>query len=192
MATEVLYVADDYVADGYFQVSMEVIWGTKVIFVPILYMTVVQTSPTFIYELDLDQFRLDLRALEASEEGQVFDDTHRHNTTVTLGGIDYARLVEIINGYTVTFEDGQYAVNLQGANSNVGDVVNVNQVSVRSANSAGNISQALILERITELWQERGLDTSAPTTYTKSSTSNNTFVLNHTGDPESSVTTTRL
>ena len=43
----------------------------------------------------------------------------------------------MINGYTVTFEDGQYAVNLVGANSNVGDRVNVNQVSVRSANSAG-------------------------------------------------------
>jgi len=34
-------------------------------------------------------------------------------------------------------KDGQYAVNLVGANSNVGDVVNVNQVSVRSSNSAG-------------------------------------------------------
>jgi hypothetical protein len=43
----------------------------------------------------------------------------------------------MINNYTVTFEDGQYAVNLVGANSNIADVVNVNQVSVRSANSAG-------------------------------------------------------
>ena len=55
-----------------------------------------------------------------------------------------ARTVEIINGYTVTFEDGQYAVNLVGANSNVGDVVNVNQVSVRSANSAGLVTSAAI------------------------------------------------
>jgi hypothetical protein len=64
-------------------------------------------------------------------------DTHRHNTTVTVGGVTLARVIEIINGYTVTFEDGQYAVNLAGANSNVADVANVNQVSLRSANSAG-------------------------------------------------------
>lgn len=191
MATEVLYVDDDYVADDYFQVSMEVIWGTKVIFIPKLYMTIVQTTPTLIYELDLDQFRLDLKSLEGSEEGQIFPDTHQHNTTVTLGGIDYARLIEIINDYTVTFEDDQYAVNLSGANSNVGDVVNVNQVSVRSANSAGNISQELILERLTELWSERGLDASDPTTYTTSGTSNNALTLRHVGNENTSITTTR-
>ena len=56
---------------------------------------------------------------------------------MSVGGVILARVIQIINGYTVTFEDGQYAVNLVGANSNVGDVVNVNQVSVRSANSAG-------------------------------------------------------
>ncbi|MDH3930309.1 MAG: hypothetical protein OEV22_20455, partial [Deltaproteobacteria bacterium] len=70
--------------------------------------------------------------------------THRHNTEVLLGGIVYARVVEIISGYTITFEDGQYAVNLTGANSNIGDVVNVNQVSVRSANAAGLISNSAI------------------------------------------------
>jgi hypothetical protein len=66
-----------------------------------------------------------------------YPDTHRHVAPVSLGGVTLARIIEIINGYTVTFEDGQYAVNLVGANSNVGDVVNVNQVSVRSANSVG-------------------------------------------------------
>jgi hypothetical protein len=70
--------------------------------------------------------------------------THRHNTEVLLGGVTYARVVEIISGYTITFEDGQYAVNLTGANSNIGDVVNVNQVSIRSANSAGLISNSAI------------------------------------------------
>jgi hypothetical protein len=63
---------------------------------------------------------------------------------VSLGGLTYARVIEIINGYTITFEDGQYAVNLVGANSNVGDCVNVNQVSVRSANSAGLTSSPAI------------------------------------------------
>jgi len=55
-----------------------------------------------------------------------------------------ARVVEIINDYTITFEDGQYAVNLVGANSNVADRVNVNQVSVRASNSAGLITNTAI------------------------------------------------
>jgi hypothetical protein len=48
-------------------------------------------------------------------------------------------VVEIINGYTITFEDGQYAVELIGANSNVAGVVNINQVATRSFNTAGLI-----------------------------------------------------
>lgn len=119
-------------------------WNTKVISVPKADLTLVQASPTEIYELNLNWFRMQLKDLEDSEEGIVFLDTHRHNTEVTLGGLTYARVVEIINGYTVTFEDGQYAVNLVGANSNVGDVINVNQVSVRSYNSAGLISNSAI------------------------------------------------
>ena len=63
--------------------------------------------------------------------------THNHNTEVTLGGVTLARVVEIVNGYVVTFEDGQYAVNIVGGNSNVGDRVTLNQVSIRSANSTG-------------------------------------------------------
>ena len=72
------------------------------------------------------------------------DDTHRHNPPVDVGGVSLARVVEIINGYTLTFEDGQYAVNLYGANTNAADVVNVNQVSVRSSNSAGLVTSAAI------------------------------------------------
>jgi len=100
-------------------------------------MALIQSVPTEIRQLNLDTFRLTLKDLEDDAAGMPFPDTHRHNTTVEVGGVILARVVEIINGYTVTFEDGQYAVNLVGANSNVGDVVNVNQVSVRSANSAG-------------------------------------------------------
>lgn len=117
--------------------AISVTWATKVINVPKADMLLVQTNPTEVRELDLDSFRLDLKALEASVDGMPFLDTHIHNPPVTVGGVTLARVVEIINGYTVTFEDGQYAVNLSGANSNVGDVVNLNQVSVRSANSAG-------------------------------------------------------
>jgi hypothetical protein len=99
-------------------------------------MILIQSTPE-IRGLNLNDFRMSLKDLEDSEEGMPFPDTHRHNTEVSVGGITLARVIEIINGYTITFEDGQYAVNLSGANCNVADVVNVNQVSVRSANSAG-------------------------------------------------------
>jgi len=119
-------------------------WGTKVISIPKAYTTLVQATPAEIRDLPLNQFRLDLKALESSAEGMAHLKTHQHNTEILLGGIVYARTIEIISGYTVTFEDGNYAVNLTGANSNVGDVVNLNQVSIRSQNAAGLISNAAI------------------------------------------------
>lgn len=117
--------------------AISINWATQVINVPKTDTQLVQSSPTEIRELDIDSFRLDLKDLEDDEEGIPFLDTHSHNPPVTVGGVTLARVVEIINGYTVTFEDGAYAVNLVGANSNIADVTNVNQVSVRSANSAG-------------------------------------------------------
>lgn len=117
--------------------AITVDWPTKVINIPKADTQLVQASPTEIRQLDLNSFRLTLKDLEDDEYGMVSIRTHNHNAPVTVGGVTLARVVEIINGYTVTFEDGQYAVNLVGANSNIGDVVNVNQVSVRSANSAG-------------------------------------------------------
>ena len=117
--------------------AISINWDTKVITVPKADTTLLQSTPTEIRQLNLDTFRLTLKDLEDDPDGMPFLKTHNHNPSVTVGGVVLARVVEIINGYTVTFEDGQYAVNLVGANSNVGDVVNVNQVSVRSANSAG-------------------------------------------------------
>lgn len=117
--------------------AISIAWGTKIISVPKSYLTLVSGS---VYELDMNQFRLDLKDLEDSEEGMAFPDTHRHNTEVTLAGVTYSRFVEIINGYTVTFEDGAYAVNVVGANTNIADVMNVNQVSLRTSNTAGLIT----------------------------------------------------
>ena len=125
--------------------AISIDWGTKVISIPRADMTLIQSVPTEIRQLNLDTFRLALRNLEDSDDGMAFERTHKHNTSVTVGGVTLARVIEMINGYSVTFEDGQYAVNLVGANSNVGDVVNVNQVSVRSANSAGLQDLSVIL-----------------------------------------------
>jgi len=113
-------------------------WHTKEIFVPKSYLTVVSITPFEILSLDINQFRLDLRSLEADlNEGSSYLKTHTHNSPITVGGVTLARVVEIVSGYTVTFEDGAYRVNLNGGNNNIADVVNLNQVQVRSSNSAG-------------------------------------------------------
>lgn len=117
--------------------AITVNWATKVISVPKADMALVQSSPFEIRELDINAFRLTLKDLEDNEEGQPWPTTHDHFTTVTVGGVTLARVVRIINGYTVTFENGTYAVNLVGANSNISDVTNLNSVQVRAANSAG-------------------------------------------------------
>ncbi len=124
--------------------AISVDWGAKIINIPFADLEWVQDNPTVIRKLNLNVFRLALKDLEDGEDGMPHPDTHKHNTEVTLGGLTYARVIEIINGYTVTFGDGQYAVNLYGANSNVADVTNVNQVSVRAFNSAGLISNPAI------------------------------------------------
>ncbi len=116
--------------------TISINWPTGVITVPQADLTPLGGG---VYELDLNVFRLALKNLEDDEEGMAWPLTHNHNTTVTVGGVTLARVIEITNGYTVTFEDGSYAVKLVGANSNVPDVVNVNQVSVRSNNAAGLI-----------------------------------------------------
>ncbi len=128
--------------------ALSINYATRVITIPKADLTLVQSTPFEIRELNIDNFRLELKDIEDSAEGMPFVDTHRHNTAVSIGGVTLARVVEIINGYTITFEDGNYAVNLTGANSNIGDVLNLNQVQVRSANSAGLVSQTTITEEV--------------------------------------------
>jgi hypothetical protein len=120
--------------------TISVNWLTKVVTIPKSDLTLVQSTPNEIYELDLNEFRYWLHDEQDSVEGMVNLEIFTHNTEVELGGITFARVIRIINGYTITFENGSYAVNLIGANSNVADVTNVNNVSVRPYNSAGLIS----------------------------------------------------
>jgi len=119
-------------------------WATKVITIAKVEetgMTQIQFSPDpEIWELNVNWFRLRLKDIEDDVEGMPFTNTHTHNTEVTLGGLIFSRVFEIIAPYTVTFADGQYAVNLVGANNNISDRLNVNQVSVRASNSAGMVT----------------------------------------------------
>lgn len=119
--------------------AISIDYSTLVIYVPKADLTLVDAGPPEIRELDLDAFRLELKDLEDDVDGMAFLDTHRHVTETTIAGITLARVIEIINGYTVEFEDGQYTVNAVGANSNLRDVRVPNQVSLNTANSAGLI-----------------------------------------------------
>lgn len=110
---------------------------TSVITIPQADLTLVSG---ILYELDADAFRLALKDIEDSVEGMVFPKTHNHNTQVTLSGVTYARTLEILSPYTVTFEDtgSPYTVRIVGANHNIADVTNyVSEVSLIVGNSAG-------------------------------------------------------
>jgi len=122
-------------------VAISINWASKVIAIPQDDLDVVSAG---LYELDVNALRLALKDIEDGDDGMAFPDTHRHNTEVTLGGVTYARTFEIINGYTVTFQDtgNPYTVRCVGANHNLGDVKNVNSVSLIVGNSAGLITVA--------------------------------------------------
>jgi len=117
--------------------AISVDFGASIIYVNKVDMVLIQSVPTEIYQLDMNGFRQDLKELEDDETGMAYTDTHSHNPPVTISGAVLARVVEILAPYTVTFEDGQYRVNVVGANTNIGERINVNQVSVSTSNSAG-------------------------------------------------------
>lgn len=113
-------------------------WNTRIIFIPQSYLTYVGG---ITYELDVEQFRLDLKDLEDDDDGISFPATHNRNAPVQLSGITYAQTLEIINGYTITFEDigSHYTVQFSGANHNIADVTNYDAVNLVIGNSAGLI-----------------------------------------------------
>lgn len=139
--------------------ALTVDWPGKIISVPKADLTLVSGT---VYEYDINVFRLALKDLE-DDEGMPWPDTHQHNTSVTLSGIVFARVVEIINGYTVTFENGVYSVNLYGANHNVLDVTNRNSVGIATSNSAGLVEvqpEVAFEDVISHVWAASGRSTA--------------------------------
>jgi hypothetical protein len=119
--------------------AISVNWNTRVITIPKADLTLVTGT---LYELDTDAFRLELKSLEDGE-GITYPDTHRHNAEVTVAGTTFARIIEIINDYSIQFENGAYSVRLSGSNNNFFDVESgilvQNNVQVIAQNSAGLI-----------------------------------------------------
>lgn len=112
-------------------------WANSIINIPRADMILIQSTPIEVRQLNIDDFRKTLNDLQDDPEGIVYPTTHKHVAPISVGGVDLARVVEILAPYTVTFEDGAYAVNIVGGNSNIADRVNINNVGVRTANSAG-------------------------------------------------------
>ena len=83
---------------------------------------ILQADLTFIsgtlYEFDTEQFHLDLREWEHSTEGSWRSITHNHNPEVPIAGVTLARVITIVNGYSVTFEDTGAAYTIRFINSN--------------------------------------------------------------------------
>jgi hypothetical protein len=113
--------------------------ATKVITIPQADLTFVSGA---LYELDTDQFRKNVMTLLASEDYIWMDDAYSHNGEVSLGGTTFARTLEFINGYSITFENLVYSVRLVGSNNNIFDVENgilnpSGNVTIIGQNSAG-------------------------------------------------------
>lgn len=115
--------------------------GTKV-------FSILQADLTFIsgalYDVDTDALRLEMMDLLDGEDYMYLPDAFSHNTEVTIAGVTYARLIEMINGFSLTFEDtgSAYAVRFIGSNNNMWDVENgilnvTEKVSYIPTNSAG-------------------------------------------------------
>jgi len=129
-------------------VAISIDYSTLVISVPQADLTLVSGT---LYEMNTEtDFRQVVNALQDNEEGMPFDTAIRHNTEVTVAGTTFARTIEVINGYSITFTpDTQWTVRFVGSNNNLFDVengiLNQNQVQVISTNSGGLIlNQAAI------------------------------------------------
>lgn len=143
--------------------AITVDYSTKIISVPKSYLTLVSGT---LYELDTNQFKLDLGDIQDSEAGMFADTMYTHNTEVTVAGTTFSRTIEIINGYSVEFENGAYSVRLTGSNNNIFDVENgilvQNTVQVIAQNSAGLITTGgVVVTTAQEVRDSMGLTSSS-------------------------------
>jgi hypothetical protein len=88
--------------------------------------------------MDIVQFAKDLYDVQDNPEGAWATTAYEYTAPKDVGGVQLAPVVIILSPYIITFEDGQYAVNLVNGNTNIQDKVTVNQVSIRPSNSVGN------------------------------------------------------
>jgi hypothetical protein len=116
-------------------------YNTRIITIPKADLLLVQTLPSEVRQLNINDFRLWLHDEQDDERGIVFVEMFENQPPKTISGVTLARVLEILSPWKVEFDDtggaDLYAVNIVGGNSNLADVVVKNTVGVNTANSAG-------------------------------------------------------
>lgn len=113
---------------------------TKEIHVLKSYSTFNRTDPITgleIRTLDVDTFGKDLYDLQDNTDEVWAATAFEYTQAKTVGNLQLAPVLIILSPYRVTFENGTYALEFANANTNIADVVTVNNVSIRPNNSAG-------------------------------------------------------
>jgi len=112
-------------------------WLTKIVTIPKADLTVID-APNEVFELNVLAFWAAIHDIQDGE-GITYQTIMASNAPSEIGGVVLQRVVEVINNYKIEFEDGQYQVNLVGANNNILQSRVQNQVSLNPSNSAGAI-----------------------------------------------------
>lgn len=116
--------------------------ATRVITIPKSDLTPVSGT---LYVLNTESFRNAMNALLDDEDYIWMPDWAIRNKPVEVGGVTLAQTIQMINGYSITFDDSggtdAYSVRLEGSNNNLFDIqngiLNQNLVQVIPTNSAG-------------------------------------------------------
>ena len=161
-------------------------WLTKIVTVPKADLTLVSASPE-IYELDVNDFWLEIHDIQDDFVAVGQDQIMTANAPTSFA----PRGVDVVNGYSIEFEDGQYTVQLKSANSTIQNNAVQNQVSIRDQTLTGSGLDPSVSERLSEIWQRLGLDATNPMTSTNSQISVGDITIDLTGDGTTTSTATR-
>lgn len=121
---------------------MTIDYLTNEILIPKSDTTFVKIDPVSgreIRSLDMDYLWRSLADIQDNAEDICAPTCFENNVPKDLDTFVQGRSVLILSPYFVTFEDGTYAVNLKGGNTNLKGRLTVNSVSVNTDNTAGFI-----------------------------------------------------
>jgi len=170
-----------------------------------------QSELTFVsgtlWDADTDAIRLSIIDILDGESHMWMPDAINHNTEVAVAGVTYARVIEVINSYSLQFEDtgSAYTVRLLGSNNNYFDTENgilvpTPLVTVISTNSAGlqvlSVGSGLSTDQATqllEIYTRLGLNVLDAITDTPAGIDSDSggIDITRSGDGETSSTLTR-
>ena len=115
---------------------------THNVMIPQSFLTLVSGS---LYELDTEVFRLDLNSMMADEDHIWMKDYAARNAPVTVAGTTFAQSIELINGWSIEFENLASSVRLVNSNNNFFDVEGGSLIPSPLVNVIGQNSAGLII-----------------------------------------------